>query len=110
MVPGERRAAEGVVLGLRETRCCRCLAGRRCLGSGRGRAPGPCRESSEEDEEERERERTPVMKMTQRNERQEMQEAANSKQKPYKTSDQKHTTKSIYVKTATLPAVYYTSF
>lgn len=57
----ERRAGEGVVLGLRETRSRRCLAGRRCLGSGRGRAPGPCRESSEEDEEERERERTPVL-------------------------------------------------
>lgn len=56
----ERRAGEGVVLGLGETRCLRGLAGRRCLGSGRGRAPGPCRESSEEEEEDRERERTPV--------------------------------------------------
>lgn len=68
-VSGEqRRAGEGVVLGLREARSLRCLAGRRCLGSGRGRAPGPCRESSEEDEEERERERTPVVKRTQTNE------------------------------------------
>lgn len=60
----ERRAGEGVVLGLSETRSLRCLAGRRCLGSGRVWTPGPCRESSEEDEEERERERTPVTKMT----------------------------------------------
>lgn len=65
----ERRAGEGVVLGLREGRCLRGLADGRCLGSGRGRAPGPCRESSEEDEEERERERTPVVKRTERNER-----------------------------------------
>ncbi len=65
MVSGEeRRAGEGVVLGLSETRSLRCLAGRRCLGNGRGRVPGPCRESSEEDEEERERERTPVVKMS----------------------------------------------
>lgn len=65
MVPEEeRRAGEGVALGLGETRSLRCLAGRRCLGSGRAWAPGPCRESSDEDEEERERERTPVMKMT----------------------------------------------
>lgn len=61
VVPAEeRRAGEGVVLGLGETRSLRCLAGSRCLGSGRGRAPGPCRESREDDEEERERERTPV--------------------------------------------------
>lgn len=64
----ERRAGEGVVLGLREGRCLRGLADRRCLGSGRGRAPGPCRESSEEDEEERERERMPVVKRTEKNE------------------------------------------
>jgi len=51
----ERGAGEGVVLGL-----LRCLAGRRCLGRGRGRAAGPCRESSEDDEEERERESTPA--------------------------------------------------
>lgn len=83
----ERRAGEGVVLGLRETRSLRCLAGRRCLGSGRGRVPGPCRESSEEDEEERERERTPVVKMAQRNKRQETQGTGNLKTEPYKTSD-----------------------
>lgn len=58
---GERwRTGEGVFLGLREARSLRSLAGSRCLGSGRGRAPGACRESSEEDEEESERERTPV--------------------------------------------------
>lgn len=70
MVPGEeRRAVEGVVLGLRETRSLRCLAGRRCLGSGRAWTPGPCRESSEDDEEERERERTPVIEMRDMNDR-----------------------------------------
>ncbi len=75
----ERRAGEGVVLGLGETRCLRGLAGRRCLGSGRGRAPGPCRESSEEDEEERERERTPVVERKQRTERQEKKGMGNLK-------------------------------
>lgn len=64
----EWRAGEGVVLGLSRTRCLRGLAGRRCLGNGRGRALGPCRESNDEDEEESERVRTPVMKRTQRNE------------------------------------------
>lgn len=59
----ERRAGEGVVLGLGETRSRRCLAESRCLGSGWGRAPWPCRESREEDEEERERERMPLAAM-----------------------------------------------
>lgn len=62
VVSGEERGpCEGGVLGPGETRSLRCLAGRRCLGSGRGREPGVGRESSEDDEEERERERTPAM-------------------------------------------------
>lgn len=62
----EWRPGEGVVLGLGETRSLRCLAGGRCLESGRGRAR-PCLESSEEEEEERDRERMPAEIIVQRN-------------------------------------------
>lgn len=61
----ERWAGDGALLGLWNTRCLRGLAGGRCLGSGRGRAAGPCRESSEDDEDDSERESTPVLKITQ---------------------------------------------
>lgn len=61
----ERWTGDGALLGLWNTRCLRGLAGGRCLGSGRGRAAGPCRESSEDDEDDSERESTPVSKTTQ---------------------------------------------
>lgn len=80
VVPAEeRRAGEGVILGLGETRSLRCLAGSRCLGSGRGRAPGPCLESREDDEEERERERMPVGAM---------QKQKNKRRNPSKKSNE----------------------
>lgn len=58
----EGSAGDGVGLGLGEMFSFRCLAGRRCLGGGRGRLPGPCLESNEDDEDERERERIPIEK------------------------------------------------